>query len=1181
MCRQINSQSLSRRRSVCKLRNFIILLTLLFVLPVTINAQIVLRSPPNASLSAQTTNASNQNQQILKIHQSVTCEIAGGETHSFKIEIAKNQFFKVVVDQLGIDVVLTLLAPDDKTLAESDSPIGASGAETLMFVASSEGAYTLQIRSLDKTAKSGKYTAQIVELRQSSETDAKRVAAAQIVQNAFAIQEKRTAESFSRAIGMYKEALATYQTLGDKPEEGLVRGRLGQLYIFVGEFKIALDQNLQALAIRRATGDRAAEAGILDNLGRNYFELEDFAKALDLYAQALKLRTGLGALAGTTVSLNGVSAVYTKIGDYAKAIEYANRLLALYRELGNQYGEAVTLNNLGINNAAFGEHAKAIEFYNQALPFFRRTKIGFFEIGTLINLGRSYSALGEQQKAIDYYNQALSLTRAVGNRQFEASTLNNLGSLSAELGDKHAALAYFNQALPIARKLDKPTVIATTLNNIGEMQKDLGEPQKALENYHEALILARKGSDRASEAAILNDIGTILGSQGKFAEAVGNLNQALGIRRALGNPAAEALTLTSLGIVQAKSGELQQAAQNYEQALILARSSKDARAEAETLYHSARLLREQHKLPEAERNVETAISIIESRRRTIVNQELRQSYLAENQDYYKLRIAVLMDLNRLQPKQNFAALAFESAENARARRFLELLAQSRADIREGVDATLLEREKRLRQLLAAKTDYQTRLFAIKHAAEQETATAAEIKKLSEDYEQTQVEIRQTSPRYATLTQPRTVFVKELQSQILDRDTVLLEYALGEEKSYLWAVEQNSLKSYELPKRTEIEAAARRVYEILTARNQNLNNESETQKRAGTEKSESLFADAAARLSEMILRPASAQLKNKRLLIVADGALQYVPFAALSILASKTKDLRPKSENRFLIESNEIVVLPSASTLAVLRDERKVISTGNSIAVVADPVFAADDVRVLESAKTLNKSTIATTQTITTASNKTVSNEPAEVERSARESGLNGFLRLRFSRDEADGIAAMTARQNLTEAVDFAANKHTVTAPDFGKHRIIHLATHALINSQNPQLSGVVLSLFDENGQAQDGFLRLFEIYNLKLDSDLVVLSACQTALGSDVKGEGLIGLTRGFMYAGAPRVVASLWSIDDRATAELMKKFYRKMLGENLRPAAALRAAQIEMLKNPRFEPPYYWAAFTLQGEWR
>jgi len=279
----------------------------------------------------------------------------------------------------------------------------------------------------------------------------------------------------------------------------------------------------------------------------------------------------------------------------------------------------------------------------------------------------------------------------------------------------------------------------------------------------------------------------------------------------------------------------------------------------------------------------------------------------------------------------------------------------------------------------------------------------------------------------------------------------------------------------------------------------------------------------------------------------------------------------------LIAQHEVVTAPSASVLAVLRREM----TGRqhapkAVAVLADPVFRNDDPRInsnhigveIERAKQLHASTGELTG-------------GSEIERSARDAGLSSFVRLRFSRQEAETIAAFASRQERLTALDFAASNATAQSADLGQYRIVHFATHGLLNSQRPELSGIVLSLVDERGQAQDGFLQLHEIYNLKLNADLVVLSACQTALGKEVKGEGLIGVTRGFMYAGASRVVASLWRVDDRATAELMKRFYQGMLKDRLRPAAALRAAQVSMLKEKRWLAPQYWAAFTLQGEWR
>jgi CHAT domain-containing protein len=304
---------------------------------------------------------------------------------------------------------------------------------------------------------------------------------------------------------------------------------------------------------------------------------------------------------------------------------------------------------------------------------------------------------------------------------------------------------------------------------------------------------------------------------------------------------------------------------------------------------------------------------------------------------------------------------------------------------------------------------------------------------------------------------------------------------------------------------------------------------------------------------MLLAPVAAGLGNKRLLVVSEGALQFLPFTSL---------LDPRSLQPLLAE-HEVVNLPSASTLSVLRRElvgRK--PAPRAMAVLADPVFRADDPRIA-------------------GRNGEAGGLPQEIQRSAGESGLQDLVRLRGSRREAEWISSLAPAGSSLQALDFRASRATATSGELGRYRMLHFATHALLNSQHPELSGLVLSLVDERGRPQNGYLQAHEIYNLKLNADLVVLSACQTALGQDVRSEGVIGITRGFMYAGVPRVVASLWRVSDQATGELMRRFYEGMLARKLPPAAALRQAQLALSKDPDYAHPYYWAGFTLQGEWK
>jgi CHAT domain-containing protein len=582
-------------------------------------------------------------------------------------------------------------------------------------------------------------------------------------------------------------------------------------------------------------------------------------------------------------------------------------------------------------------------------------------------------------------------------------------------------------------------------------------------------------------------------------------------------------------------------------------------------YGLAQAERDQDNLIEARAQIEATLNIIESTRAQVVSQYLRSTYLASNESYYEFYIDLLMRMHHKQPAAGYDAAALQASERARARGLLDILTEARADIRQGVDIALLESERSLQQQLNAKSERLTRLLSSKHSDEQDTAARKEVETLLTDYQDVETQIRIKSPRYAALTQPQPLSSKEIQ-QLLDKDTLLLEYSLGEERSYLWAVTPTSITGYELPKRVEVEAAARRVYDLLVA------------------KADALHPDELTALSQMLLKPVADRLERKRLIIVGTGALQYVPFGALPAPERQGPESRGQ-ESRIskhisfhpLIVNHEIVTLPSASVITALRQDlslRK--AAARKVAVFADPVFSKDDQRV--------KSKTGRQQAVVLSGDKKEIERvslPSDVERSASDFGLTSFDRLLVSRREADFITTLVPRSQSLKALDFDASRATATSPKLENYQIVHFATHSLLNSQHPELSGIVLSLVDEEGKPQDGFLRLHEIYNLKLGADLVVLSSCQSALGKEIKGEGLVGLTRGFMYAGAPRVVTSLWKVSDTATAELMKRFYQKMLRERLRPAAALRAAQVSMLEEKQWAAPYYWAGFVLQGEWR
>ncbi|MEG4997849.1 CHAT domain-containing protein [Microcoleus sp. B4-D4] len=793
------------------------------------------------------------------------------------------------------------------------------------------------------------------------------------------------------------------------------------------------------------------------------------------------------------------------------AIVKLEEALKLYQEVGNRSGEAVTLTSIGNIYSALGEQQKALEYYSQSLPLFRATSNRSEEATTLNSIGSIYVNFGEKQKALEYFSQSLPLRRALGDRRGEGYTLNNIGLMYSALGEQQKALEYYSQSLPLSRATSNRSGEALTLNNIGAVYFELGEKQKALEYYSQSLPLSRAVGDRSGEATTLNNIGS----------------------------------------VYSLLGEQQKALEYYSQSLPLSRAVGDRRGEASTLYSIASVKRDQNNLSEALTDIESSLKIIESLRLKITSPELRTSYFATVQDYYEFYIDLLMQLHKTNPKSGYDTKALEASERSRARSLLDLLQESNANIREGISADLLQQEKSVQQQLNAIE--KQRIETISTPNPNQTKIA-EIDKqrlvLLEQYEQLQTKIRTASPRYAALTQPQPLTLPEIQKQILDENTILLQYSLGKDRSYLWVVTSTGLTSYELPKQVDIETAARNFRDAVT---------SPIQRNIPLQ-----VAQASANLAQVILQPAAAQLGNKRLLIVPDGVLHYTPFQALIISPTVGQNT-----NVPLIIEHEIITLPSASTLAILRQnygDRKPPS--QTLAILADPVFSPDDDRLK------GKLTPETTEKLAL--------NNIGLSRSLRASNRQWPPeRLPFTRQEAQTISSLFPSASSRQIFDFDASRTTATDGNLANYQIVHFATHGLANSQNPELSGILMSMVDDKGNLVNGFLRLTDIFNLKLAANLVVLSACQSGMGQNVKGEGMVGLTRGFMYAGAQRVAVSLWSVDDEGTAVLMQKFYHKMLQQKLTPSAALRAAQIEMMQQEKWKSPYYWAAFTLQGEWK
>ena len=1038
------------------------------------------------------------------------------------------------------------------------------------------------------------------------------------------------------AIKHFEEALALRRELNDKRGELVTLNGLGSLWANRGDFKKATAYYEQVQQLARDTNDRRSEAEAVFGLGRFARQQGQPQKALAFYEQALSLYQAMGNRGGEASVLQGMGVAYLVSNDHAKAIEHLQRAITLARESKNPAIEAQALNPLADAYEASGDMSKALATYEEALKLARDTRNQRTEAAIMNNLALFYLGLGERQKALELYQLALPLVQKFGGSRGAAPHLKGMAATYNAMGEKQQALDYYQQALETGRTLNDPVAEASILSDIATTLNSLGDRQRALDRLQEALAIAQRLKLPGLEADLLLDKGWLLISANEKEEALqqfenvqGRANLAPGVQisalngaaichndlerpeqaqqllmralelaRKIGSRAGEASSLLNLGWVAYRQENRDAAREYFTGALAAKRAISDRSGEAATLFALARLDRDAGEFTSALKQIESALEILEALRAKVASQDLRTSYFATVRRYYDLYIDILMELSRLQKDEDYSAQALQASERARARSLLDMLSESRADIRQGVNPELVRRERELQDLLNGKADALLQARQRKGGEAQASVIAKDLDALTGELQQLQTRIRQQSPRYATLTQPQPLNLKELQTRVLDENTVLLEYALGEDRSYLWAVTPTSLRSYVLPKRADIEAAAQEVYRLLTVRNQAQRQLTAAPGKIETHRMNPAVADAqywqaARKLSRMILQPVAAQLGHKRLVIVAEGALQYVPFASLPVVSRRLSVVgkQPKSKQSAirnpqsaipLVIDHEIVNLPSASTLAVMREEMKDRQAApRMIAVFADPVFDQSDVRLKSASKGE-----AVKQTAQVSGNDAPA-KAADVTRQLIAAKLgdveNGFRipRLPFTRNEAERIVKASRDDNVRVSMDFAARRSALFDSELSQYRIVHIATHGLLDAERPELSALIFSLVDEQGKAQDGFLRAHEIYNLNLPAELVVLSACETGLGKQVRGEGLVGLTRGFMYAGAPRVVVSLWSVSDRATSELMAKFYHKLLTEHARPAEALRAAQIAMWNEGRWRAPYYWAAFTLQGEWR
>jgi CHAT domain-containing protein len=883
-------------------------------------------------------------------------------------------------------------------------------------------------------------------------------------------------------------------------------------------------------ALRPATSTDEAQARVTALQVQAYAALQarspaDVARARGLYQLALDgwhaLGNGLGEADATTAL--GFIANWTD--DLPAAIDYSTRDVALRRAIGDEYGEARALAALGVDLRVRGDVAAADTAFEQALALHRAAGRAANAADVLGKLSITARWRGDYGAALQRAYEAITIGRDLNDPAREAEGLINVGPVHLDLGELDAALDAYRRVRQL--RPEDETWRALTASQMGLALTRKGEFDAALPLLQEGLAVWTQRGWRAYEANTLRYMGELFVARGEEQAALDAFLRASVKSAESGYAMGAALAQRQAGEILLRLGRLDEAERAFDAGDAEFIREDDSVAHAFVLADRARLALARRDLALAHQRAEQAIDIIESTRGRAESMRIRTGILASSQTLYEAFVDVLMAEHANRPSGGFDARAFEISERARARSLLELVMDERAPASGPTAPGTLSHARDLHRQINAKARALDDARRVKNAP-LAASLAHDLEQLTDRYGFLEDEIRRDKSGAAA--QPLSL--ADVQRSVVDDDTVLVEYLLGDTGSYAWVVSRNGIKGHRLAPRRDLEEAARLARTAVAGRGP--------------------AADALGRLAELLIKPLGA-IPGRRILIVAPGALQQIPFGALPVGGAP------------LIARYEVIHAPSASIVGALR----IANAGRrraprAVAVFADPVFDAGDPRVSpRAAPPVVHGTAATTRGV-----------PDDLTRA-------GLGRLPFTRMEADAITALAPRNAAWQATDFDASLQAVERPALADYRIVHFATHGVLDTRTPELSGLVFSLVTRQGRRQDGLLRLHDLGRLHLNADLVVLSGCDTALGRTVEGEGVVGLTRGFTLAGARAVVASLWKVDDRATAELMKRFYLEMLQNKLRPAAALAAAQRQMAATAEWASPYYWAGLAMQGEWR
>jgi CHAT domain-containing protein/tetratricopeptide (TPR) repeat protein len=1028
---------------------------------------------------------------------------------------------------------------------------------------------TLRLTSLERPPTDSRYRVEVVEWRPVEAADNAWIDVDRLVEEAEHAERQYDARA---ALDAYERARDVATRAGAPRLEALALLRLGGAYAGAGRTADAERAYVESRDRARSLGELSAEADVMLYLGRLWASTGRPDRAREMLSDTLDIRQRIGDVAGQAEVHVELAALYGTVSEFAAGHQELDSALAAARASHHRRAEADALNVRGVIAASQGDNEAAIASYGGALDLRRAIADEAGIAQSTNNLGVLHNSLGEPRTAIGHYEEALAVRRRLGAPQPIANTLHNLGVALGNVGQHERALALWDEALTLWRRTSGRRGESFTLQAMGQSAAKLGEPGRALALFDRALAAWRDVGDARGEAQTLLSVAPLHARDQRLDRATATFERALTLARTSGLKREIGLSLLGLATLLRQSGELERSLERSREALSLldgigerreagrawlemgtaerirgktaaarrhlARAIgelqvvEDRTEEAAAHFQLALTAEAEDDPVQAGREVDATLDLIESQRADLTAERLRLSLFASRREYYEGALGLLARLHQQHPQGGFDAQAFAVSERMQARMLLDLIA---ADTDAGDRQPTEGRDlARLEELVSAKAARLTRLLSTRSPSPSQTGAARrEIDELLVRLDTARGRLRRDQP--GVLGRADVLDLTGARELARATGQVVVEYALTDHGGYAWVIDRSSHAWYELPDRAAIARQVAALHRTMGAASQDAG--------AGFQPRDTLrsaddFETAAAALSTTLLAPLWPAVRDAtRLSIVVDGVLQAVPFGALPVPGSSA----PLSTRASVLQLPSVSVGAALAARAASRT-----APARRIAVFADPVFTAADTRLGPS-------------------------------RHANDPSALTLPRLRFSGVEAQTIAS--AAPGLTRIwSDFDATRHQVVAADLSEFGVLHFATHARLDDSRPQLSAVELSSVDRDGRSLDGSVRVVDVANLSLNARLVVLSGCRTALGRPVDGEGLIGLAREFLNAGAGAVLASVWDVDDRATAAFMAHFYREVFEKHQSLDAALRVAQTRMRADARWLHPADWAGWVLIG---